>query len=110
MTLFFILEGLIPQKDFKRGHSKNLRTNIYFTVLGILVNILLASILYASSQWATANEFGLYYWVGELSLITKTIIIFLVLDQKSRSRNKKGLTSQKSTPLLGNALQIKFFY
>ena len=63
LTLFWLLEGGLPLFKYKYNKWKHALPNLFFTLTTIIVNFALASLLYWSSSWVVAHNFGIINWL-----------------------------------------------
>jgi len=79
LAFFFILENVAP--FFKGGYNKwkHSGINIFFTLTTIVVNFVMAFLLFLAAEWVVSHNFGLLQWV-EMSLPLQLIIGLLVMD------------------------------
>lgn len=80
ITLFWILEGILPLFRFKYKKWKHAIPNIFFTLTTIIVNFALAFLLLSSADWVNANDFGIINWLPEMPLWLYIIIGLLLID------------------------------
>ena len=80
ITFFWILESGIPLFKFKYNKWKHALPNFFFTLTTIIINFGLATLLVLTSEWVVANEFGILYWLPEMSLGLKVLVGILLLD------------------------------
>lgn len=80
ITFFWLLEGILPLATSKYKKWKHAVPNIFFTVTTILVNLPLAFLLLATSDWTAANNFGIINWLPEMPLWAYVILGLLLLD------------------------------
>ena len=80
ITFFWLLEGILPLVQFRYHKWKHAGVNFFFTFTTILVNFTLAFILLKTSDWAVANEFGIFQWLPEMSPWLYGLIGLLALD------------------------------
>lgn len=80
ITLFWILEGILPLFKFKYKKWKHAIPNIFFTLTTIIVNFALAFLLLSSADWVNANDFGIINWLPEMPLWLYIIIGLLLID------------------------------
>lgn len=80
ITIFWLIENAFPlfKFDYKKWNHAGL--NIFFTVTTVVVNFLLAFILLKTSNWTTANNFGLLNWLPKLNIWIYTFLGLLLLD------------------------------
>ncbi len=79
LTIFLLLENAAPVLKLKYDKWKHGFINVFFTITTILVNFLMAFVLYFAADWVVANNFGLLQWI-ELPFVAYTIVGLLVLD------------------------------
>ncbi|AUD04403.1 sterol desaturase family protein [Spirosoma pollinicola] len=84
ITLFWLIESAIPLFRFSQatpGYSKlhHAGINIFFTLTTIVVNFILAFILFRTSDWVVRQHVGLLSWV-DMPLWAETIVGLLGLD------------------------------
>ena len=79
IVLFWILEGVIPLFAFRYKKVKHAGLNLFFTLTTMIVGFGFAWLLLRTSQWASANEFGLLYLV-EIPLWAQVIVGVLLMD------------------------------
>jgi len=77
--LFWVMEGVIPLFQFRYNKYRHAGINLLFTSFTAIIGFGLAGVLYATSTWVTANEFGLLYLV-EMPLWVKVILGVMLLD------------------------------
>ncbi|SFD17780.1 sterol desaturase family protein [Algibacter pectinivorans] len=80
LTLFWILEGIIPLIGFKYKKWKHAVPNIFFTLTTILVNLPLAFLFLKSSDWVMANNFGILNWLPEMPVWLYGILGVFLID------------------------------
>lgn len=80
ITFFWLLEGILPLVSFNYKKWKHALPNFFFTTTTILINMPLAFLLLATSDWTVANNFGIINWLPEMPLWAYVIIGLLLLD------------------------------
>lgn len=80
ITLFWLLEGILPLFRFDYKKWKHALPNLFFTLTTIIVNFALAFLLLRTADWTVANSFGIINWLPEMPLWTYVIIGLLLLD------------------------------
>ncbi|GAA4281496.1 sterol desaturase family protein [Gaetbulibacter aestuarii] len=80
LTIFWIIEGIVPLFGFKYHKWKHAVPNIFFTLTTILVNLPLAFLFLKSSDWVMANNFGILNWLPEMPLWLYTILGVFLID------------------------------
>lgn len=63
ITLFWLIEGLIPTRRLSYKKWRHALPNFFFTITSVLVNFFLAFLLLNTADWAQANGFGLLHIV-----------------------------------------------
>jgi len=77
--LFWVMEGVIPLFQFRYNKYRHAGINLLFTSFTAIIGFGLAGVLYATSTWVAANEFGLLFIV-EMPLWVKVILGVMLLD------------------------------
>jgi sterol desaturase/sphingolipid hydroxylase (fatty acid hydroxylase superfamily) len=80
ITFFWLLEGILPLVSFNYKKWKHAGPNFFFTLTTILINMPLAFLLLATSDWTIANNFGIINWLPEMPLWAYVIVGLLLLD------------------------------
>jgi sterol desaturase/sphingolipid hydroxylase (fatty acid hydroxylase superfamily) len=80
ITFFWILESGFPLLKMNYKKWNHAAINIFFTITTIIINFSLAFVLYKSSVWVSANNFGVIYWLNLKSLWLQAIIGLLIMD------------------------------
>ncbi|XCF05609.1 sterol desaturase family protein [Tamlana crocina] len=80
LTLFWIIEGIVPLIGFKYKKWKHAVPNIFFTITTIIVNLPLAFLLLKASDWTVAQDFGMLNWLPEMPLWFYVILGLVLLD------------------------------
>jgi len=80
ITLFWLLEGILPLVNFKYKKWQHALPNFFFTTTTVLVNMPLAFLLLATSDWTAENNFGIINWLPEMPLWAYVILGLLLLD------------------------------
>lgn len=80
LTLFWIIEGIVPLIGFNYKKWKHAVPNIFFTVTTILVNLPLAFLLLKASDWTVAQDFGILNWLPEIPLWLYIVFGLVLLD------------------------------
>jgi len=63
LLFFWIIEGILPIVKFKYSKFKHALSNLFFTLTTAIINLGFAFLIIKSSDWVTANDFGLVNWV-----------------------------------------------
>ncbi len=79
ITLFWIIEGIIPLASLRYAKWKHAGLNLFFTFTTIVINFMFAGAILLASDWANNHNFGLLQMV-EMPLWLFTIVGLLVLD------------------------------
>ncbi len=80
LTLFWIIEGIVPLIGFNYKKWKHAIPNIFFTVTTILVNLPLAFLLLKASDWTVAQDYGILNWLPEIPLWLYIVFGLVLLD------------------------------
>lgn len=59
ITLFWLIEGLVPTRSLHYKKWRHAWPNFFFTATSVLVNFFLAFLLLNTADWTQANSFGL---------------------------------------------------
>ncbi|MBC3757461.1 sterol desaturase family protein [Hyunsoonleella sp. SJ7] len=80
LIFFWFLEGIVPLygKPYKKW--RHAVPNIFFTITTILINIPLAFLFVASSEWVMANNFGILNWLPETPMWLYVIVGLFLMD------------------------------
>jgi len=79
LTLFLLLENAAPVLQLKYDKWRHGFINVFFTITTILVNFLMAFVLYFTAAWVVENNFGLLQWI-ELPFVLYALVGLMVLD------------------------------
>jgi sterol desaturase/sphingolipid hydroxylase (fatty acid hydroxylase superfamily) len=80
IMLFSIIETGFPLFKTKYKKWQHAGINIFFTLTTIIINFVLAFILFKSSIWVTENHFGILNWLSIKSLLLQAIVGLLLMD------------------------------
>ncbi|WP_242132795.1 sterol desaturase family protein [Aestuariivivens marinum] len=80
LTLFWIIEGLIPLFKFNYRKWRHAIPNLFFNITLILVNLPLAFILLQTADWVKDNHFGIINWSPEMPLWLYSIVGLVLMD------------------------------
>jgi len=80
LTLFWVLEGILPLVNFTYKKWKHAVPNIFFTITTIIVNFALAFLLVYSADWVEANSFGIINWLPEMPTWTYVVLGVFLMD------------------------------
>lgn len=80
ITIFTIIETGFPLFKTKYKKWQHASINIFFTLTTIIINFVLAFILFKSSVWVTINNFGILNWFSIKSLLLQAIVGLLLMD------------------------------
>ena len=64
ISLFWLLEGLLPLRRLPYKKWQHALPNLFFTITSILVNFSLAFLLLNTADWVNTNHFGLLHLVS----------------------------------------------
>ncbi len=80
ITLFWILEGMLPLFNFKYKKWRHALPNLFFTLTTVIINFTLAGLLIFTSFWVKENNFGIINWLPEMPLWLYALLGVLFLD------------------------------
>ncbi|GGG55112.1 sterol desaturase [Croceivirga lutea] len=80
ITLFWILEGIVPLYSVKYKKWRHALPNFFFTVTTIIINLPLAYFFLVTSDWTAANNFGILNWLPAMPLWLYVLVGLLFLD------------------------------
>ncbi|WP_044403490.1 sterol desaturase family protein [Lacinutrix sp. Hel_I_90] len=80
ITLFWLLEGILPLFSFNYNKWKHSWPNFFFTITTIIINFALAFLLLKTADWVTTNDFGIINWLPDMPLGLYVILGVLLLD------------------------------
>ncbi|WP_299386644.1 sterol desaturase family protein [uncultured Lacinutrix sp.] len=80
ITLFWLLEGILPLFNFKYKKWKHALPNLFFTLTTIIINFALAFALLATADWVKINDFGIINWLPEIPFWLYVTLGVLLLD------------------------------
>lgn len=80
ISLFWILEGIVPLFSFKYKKWSHALPNFFFTLTTILINFGLAFLLLGSADWVKSHEFGIINWLPQMPLWLYALLGVLLLD------------------------------
>ena len=67
ITLFWLIEGVMPLFKFSYRKWKHAVPNFFFTFTTIVINFGLAFLLLNLADWVAVNNFGIINWLPEMS-------------------------------------------
>ncbi|MBP92882.1 MAG: sterol desaturase [Flavobacteriaceae bacterium] len=80
IMFFWFLEGALPLFQFSYKKWKHAWPNLFFTLTTIIINFGLAFLLLKSTDWVTANNFGIINWLPDMPLGLYALLGVLLLD------------------------------
>lgn len=80
ITLFWVLEGLLPLFKFSYKKWEHAVPNIFFTITTVIVNFGLAFLLLKTADWVKINDFGIINWLPEMPLWLYALVGVMLLD------------------------------
>lgn len=80
ITLFWILESIVPLFNGSYNKWKHSLPNFFFTLTTIIVNFPLAFLLLKTSDWAIANDFGIINLLPSMPLWIYVFLGVALLD------------------------------
>jgi sterol desaturase/sphingolipid hydroxylase (fatty acid hydroxylase superfamily) len=63
IAFFWLIEYVIPLIRFNYKKVNHAGINIFFTITTIVINFVLAFLLFGASEWVVAHKFGLLQWI-----------------------------------------------
>ena len=79
ITIFWLIEGIVPLFKFEYHKWKHAGVNIFFTLTTIVINFVMAFILVGACNWVASAHFGLLQWI-EMPLWATAIFGLMLLD------------------------------
>ena len=80
ITLFWLLEGILPLFKFNYKKWEHAIPNLFFTLTTIIINFALAFLLLKTADWVVINDFGIINWLPEMPLWLYVILGLMLLD------------------------------
>ena len=80
VTLFWLLEGILPLFKFNYKKWEHAIPNLFFTLTTIIINFALAFLLLKTADWVVINDFGIINWLPEMPLWLYVILGLMLLD------------------------------
>jgi len=80
ITLFWLLEGILPLFKFTYKKWTHAIPNFFFTFTTIIINFGLAFLLLETADWVKLNDFGIINWLPEMPLWLYALLGVLLLD------------------------------
>lgn len=80
ITLFWVLEGIVPLLNLNYKKFKHALPNLFLTVTTIIINVSLAFLLLKTADWVEGNDFGLINWLPEMNGWLYAFLGVLFLD------------------------------
>ena len=80
ITLFWLLEGMLPLFNFNYKKWEHAVPNLFFTFTTVIINFTLAGLLIFTSLWVKENNFGIINWLPEMPLWLYALLGVLLLD------------------------------
>ncbi len=80
LALFWIIESGVPLFKFKYNKWQHALPNLFFTLTTVVINFALAFLLYETSKWVEANNFGIINWLPDMPLWLYALLGVLLLD------------------------------
>lgn len=77
--VFWVMEGVVPLFQFRYNKYRHAGINLLFTFFTAIIGFGLAGVLYATSTWVAASEFGLLH-LADIPLWLKIILGVMLLD------------------------------
>lgn len=80
ITLFWVLEGILPLFKFSYKKWTHAIPNIFFTLTTVIINFGLAFLLLKTADWVKINNFGIINWLPEMPLWLYAMLGVMLLD------------------------------
>ena len=80
LSIFWILEGLVPLYKFDYKKWRHAWPNLFFTFTTVLINFLLAFLLLKTSDWVLTENFGIINWFPAMPFWAYVILGLMLLD------------------------------
>lgn len=80
ITLFWVLEGILPLFKFTYKKWSHAIPNIFFTLTTVIINFGLAFLLLQTADWVKINNFGIINWLPEMPLWLYVLMGVMLLD------------------------------
>lgn len=80
ITIFWVLEGVLPLFRFTYKKWTHAIPNIFFTLTTVVINFGLAFLLLKTADWVKINDFGIINWLPEMSLWLYALLGVMLLD------------------------------
>lgn len=80
ITIFWLLEGVLPLMRFKISKWKHALPNLFFTLTTIVVNFALAFLLLRTSDWTVVHDFGIINWLPTMPFWLYILLGVMLLD------------------------------
>ncbi|RAJ28005.1 sterol desaturase/sphingolipid hydroxylase (fatty acid hydroxylase superfamily) [Gelidibacter algens] len=80
ITLFWLLEGILPLFKFTYKKWTHAIPNMFFTLTTVIINFGLAFLLLKTADWVKINDFGIINWLPEMSLWLYALLGVMLLD------------------------------
>ncbi|GGK25513.1 sterol desaturase [Yeosuana aromativorans] len=80
LAFFWILESAVPLSRLSYKKWRHAIPNLFFTLTTIIVNFVLAFMLFKSAEWVMDNQFGILNWLPNMSLWAYILLGVLLMD------------------------------
>ncbi|PIB28146.1 sterol desaturase family protein [Maribacter sp. 4G9] len=80
ITLFWVLEGIVPLFTVRYKKWRHAVPNFFFTLTTIVINFFLAFLLLKTADWTVANGFGILNWLPAMPLWLYVLLGVMLLD------------------------------
>jgi sterol desaturase/sphingolipid hydroxylase (fatty acid hydroxylase superfamily) len=80
IAFFWLLESVKPLFAFDYKKWQHAGINIFFTLTTIVVNFVMAFILFMAAEYAVKNDFGILNWLPDMNVWIYAILGLLLLD------------------------------
>lgn len=80
ITLFWTIENGLPLFNLDYKKWQHAIPNLFFTLTTVVINFLLAFVLFKASYWTVESDFGVLSWIGDLGFGLKLFLGLCLLD------------------------------
>lgn len=80
IAIFWMIESAVPLFRFSYRKWHHALLNFFFTITTVVVNFVMAFLLFLASDWTVSNGFGLLHWLPDMPVWLSLILGLLVLD------------------------------
>ncbi len=80
LTFFWLLESSVPLFKFNYKKWEHAIPNLFFTLTTIIINFILAFLLFELANWVMASNFGILNWLPDMLLWLYIILGVFLMD------------------------------